>query len=376
MRDAVDAQVFRRELGRFDPSLPIEAAWTPPASWYLDPAFLERERETVFRRSWQAVGRADQVSRAGDYFTGCILGEPYVVVRDRQDRLGGFYNVCRHHASRVAEGEGKLEELVCPYHGWTYALDGKLIRAPRLGRSEVFDRDRFGLVPVRVEAWGPIVYLNFGDGDDTRPLAEDLSPLWSRLEATGLGKLRFVERRSYTMRCNWKVYVDNYLDGGYHVSHLHRGLAGQLDLKSYRTEIFDRFSIQSCFSSPESAGTGGGDFSERIGEGAVYAWVYPNFMINRYGPVLDTNTVVPVAPDRTVVIFDFYFKETEGEEARDFINRSIAASHTVQEEDVAISEAVQAGLSCSAYDRGVYAPGVEMAAHHFHRLLSADLRTP
>ena len=361
-----------QELSRFNPSLPIEQAWTPPATWYLDPAFLQRERNGVFNRSWQAVGRVDQVRRPGNYFTGCLLGEPYLVVRDAQGTLRGFHNVCRHHAAQVCQGEGSLDELVCSYHGWTYALDGKLLKAPRLGRSEIFSRESFSLHPVAVEAWGPWIFLHLGE--DPPPLHAGLADLQSRLDATGYSNLKFAARRTYEMNCNWKVYVDNYLDGGYHVSTLHRALAGQLDLKSYRTELFARLSIQSCKAPEEAPREQGGDFPERIGDAALYAFLYPNFMINRYGPIMDTNWVVPLSCDRTLVVFDFFFQETEGPAAVEFIERSVAASHTVQEEDVAISESVQRGLGSPGYDRGIYAPSIEMAAYHFHRLLAADLQ--
>lgn len=124
----------------------------------------------------------------------------------------------------------------------------------------------------------------------------------------------------------------------------------------------------------EPAPDSGGDFADRIGARAVYAFLYPNFMLNRYGPILDTNRVVPLSPVETLVVFDYYFMETEGDSARRFIERSLAASHTVQEEDVRICEAIQDGLASSAFDRGVYAPRVETAMYHFHRLLAADLR--
>jgi len=362
---------LEHELGRFDPTLPIEKAWTPPASWYRDAAFLEREREQVFNRSWQAVGRVDQVRRPGDYFTGCLLGEPYLVVRDGEGTLRAFHNVCRHHAAQVCQGEGSLEALVCNYHGWTYALDGKLLKAPRLGKSEIFSRESFSLNPVAVEAWGPWIFLHLGG--EPQPLVAELGDLQARLEATAYSQLKFAARRTYEMECNWKVYIDNYLDGGYHVSSLHRALAGQLDLKSYRTELFKRLSIQSCKAPDEAPPEGGGDFAERIGDAALYAFLYPNFMINRYGPIMDTNWVVPLSPHRTLVVFDFFFQDTEGPAAKEFIERSIAASHTVQEEDVAISESVQRGLGSPGYDRGIYAPGIEMAAYHFHQLLAADL---
>jgi choline monooxygenase len=357
---------MRTELSRFDPSLPIESAWTPPASWYVRPEFLELERERVFRRTWQAVGRLDQVSRPGDYFTGCLVDDPYVVLRDPGGTLRAFHNVCRHHAAQVCQGEGSLTELVCPYHGWAYRLDGGLSRAPRLGKSELFDRETFSLKPAAVEVFGSLVFIHLGA--DPPPLMAQFAELAPRLAAMGTGDLKFVARRSYELSCNWKVYVDNYLDGGYHVSVLHKALAGQLDLSTYVTELFERVSIQTC-RSPEGAPT------ERIGDEALYAFVYPNFMLNRYGPILDTNWVVPVGHDRTRVIFDFFFRDTEGAKAEEFIERSIAASHRVQEEDVAICESVQKGLGSPAYDRGIYAPGVEMAAYHFHRLLAADLQT-
>jgi choline monooxygenase len=361
----------RTEFSRFDPSLPIERSFTPPASWYVSKEFLELERDQVFRRSWQAVGRVDQVTKPGDYFTGCLVDDPYVVLRDGDGTLRAFHNVCRHHAAEVCQGEGSLTELVCPYHGWTYRLDGGLTRAPRLGRNELFERARFSLKPIAVSVFGPLVFIHLGD--DPPPLASQFKELAPRLAATSTADLKFVARRFYDLRCNWKVYVDNYLDGGYHVSVLHKALAGQLDLDTYVTELFERLSIQSCRSPEEARPETEGDFAERIGDEALYAFVYPNFMLNRYGPILDTNWVLPLGHDRTRVIFDFYFRDTERAGAQEFIERSIAASHRVQEEDVAICESVQKGLGSPAYDRGIYAPGVEMAAYHFHRLLAADL---
>jgi len=367
----MSADRLQRELSRFDASLPIESAWTPPASWYQEPEFLRLERDAVFRDSWQAVGRVDQVRNPGDYFTGCLVDLPYVVLRDDQGTLRAFHNVCRHHAAEVCSGSGQLNELSCPYHGWTYRLDGRLTRAPHLGRNDVFDRDRFSLKPAHVAAWGPLVFVYLGENPP--PLDPQLAELKRRLDAMGTDTLSFVASRSYDLKCNWKVYVDNYLDGGYHVAVLHKALAGQLDLDTYVTEVFDRFSIQSVRSPEAPRGEAGGDFAERIGAEALYAFVHPNFMLNRYGPILDTNWVVPLSQDTTRVVFDYYFLETEGDAAREFIERSITASHRVQEEDIQICESVQRGLGSPAYDRGIYAPKIEKAAYAFHRTLAAEL---
>ena len=132
-------QPLKPEIDRFDPSAPLEGAWTPPASWYTDPRFLDHERRTVFLRSWQAVGRSDQLVRPGDFFTGELLGNPYVVVQTRSEGVAAFFNVCRHHAAAVCSGAGSLQEMTCPYHGWTYDLDGHLLRAPKMGKSDLLD---------------------------------------------------------------------------------------------------------------------------------------------------------------------------------------------------------------------------------------------
>jgi choline monooxygenase len=365
----MDPQLLRRELERFDPDLPLDSAGTPPASWYTSADFLALEYKAVFWNSWQPVGRAEQVRERGSFFSGDVCGQPVLIVRDEPGRLRAFYNVCRHHAAQVAPAAGRGSELVCPYHGWTYSLAGRLLRAPRLGAVRDFNPAEFSLKPIALAPWGPFVWLNFAR--QPRPLADDLHNLWELLAPTGFERLHFVTRRQYELQCNWKVFVDNYLDGGYHIAHVHGGLAGQLDLDRYRTEVSERFSVQSC-SAAEEPRPQGGDSSERIGSSAIYAFVYPNFMINRYGPIMDTNWVVPLAVDRTRVVFDFYFDESAL--ARDdFVAASLAASDQIQLEDMAICESVQRGLASAGYECGRYAHPLEVAAHHFHRLLWRDL---
>jgi choline monooxygenase len=354
-----DFSSLRDEVERFDANLPLESAWLPPSSWYNDPRFYALERHTVFRNNWLIAGRADQVRQPGGYVAGVITGEPHVIVRDEHDRLNAFFNVCRHHAAQVMAGAGCAESLVCPYHGWTYGLDGRLLRAPELGAVKDFDRESFGLVPMSVESWCDLLFIHMAKSPP--PLAPQLSELASRLSHMQVDSLKFVARRKYRLECNWKVYVDNYLDGGYHVGYLHRGLAAQLDMESYRVEVFDRYSIQSG-SGAGDAGASGSDFSERIGERVLYAWLYPNLMINRYGPMMDTNWVIPIGHDTTEVIFDYYFTP---ETARDpeFVAKSLAAS-----------DVVQRGLGSASYDRGRYSVRHEQGELHFHRLLARDFR--
>ena len=359
------------EIRRFDPAQSLDAAWLPPSSWYNDPRFYELERDTVFGNQWLIAARTDQLRNVGDYVAGMLAGEPYVVVRGEGGTLNAFFNVCRHHAAQVMNGAGCTESLVCPYHGWTYGLDGRLLRAPELGAVRDFDRAQFGLVPMRVEEWCGIVFISMAKSPP--PLTPQLSELATRLRDMQVDRLQFVARRTYTLACNWKVYVDNYLDGGYHVGYLHRGLAAQLDMDSYRTEVFGRYSIQSGAGAGAGTNESGADFAERIGDRVLYAWLYPNLMINRYGPMMDTNWVIPHGHDRTEVIFDYYFTpETAGDEA--FVEKSLAASDIVQKEDVDICESVQRGLGSSSYDRGRYSVKREHGEFHFHRLLAGDFQ--
>jgi choline monooxygenase len=180
-----------------------------------------------------------------------------------------------------------------------------------------------------------------------------------------------MERRHYTFDCNWKVFVDNYLDGGYHIPYLHKGLDSVLDYSRYRIENGERFCLQS---SPmvrvwAEAQTG----EVRRGDRALYYWIYPNFMINWYEGVMDTNLVLPCGVDRTEVIFDFYFPEVSTE-ARERNTASINVGQRIQDEDTAICKSVQRGLTSRAYVAGRLSVRREAGEHLFHRLLYADLK--
>jgi choline monooxygenase len=356
------------KLRSFDADLPLERARTIPSVWYTDAEIQTAERQRVFGRSWQTVGRVDQLSGPGSYFTADIAGEPILVLRDGDSVMRAFHNVCRHRAARVMPlAQGQATRLRCPYHGWTYDLTGRLRGTPEFDGVADFCREDNGLVPLAVQCWGPLVFVH--EQPATMPLAEFLAPLPERTAALEIYKLRFVERRDYELACNWKVFVDNYLDGGYHVNSVHPGLAGVLDYSQYRTEVFGHCSVQSSpLRAEETVG------KVRTGTHAYYWWVFPNLMINLYQGVVDTNLVLPLGVDRCRVVFDFYFAHTEGEDARRFIADSIAVAHQIQLEDVGISEDVQKGLSSRSYDTGRFSVRREAAGYHFHRLLARALR--
>jgi len=357
-------------LASYDESAPLNEAFTIPAPWYVDPRIAELEEKTVFSTTWQMVDRTDQVEKPGQFVTASVAGEPIVVVRGNDGVLRGFYNVCRHHAAAVAtESCGQVSILHCPYHGWNYGLDGSLKGMPEFDGVKNFERQQNGLVPVKTDVWEKFVFVNLDP--HAAPLPEFLGGLIRRVLPLEISQLHYFDSRSYDIHCNWKVFVDNYLDGGYHVPHLHKGLSSVLDYKEYTIENEDRYCLQSSpmVVSDEDAATG----ATRKGDRAWYFWQYPNLMINCYEGYMDTNLVIPVDVDHCRVIFDFYFADTS-EAQRKHNEQSVAVGARVQDEDLGICEAVQRGLKSRAYGAGRLSVRREAGEHLFHRLLAAYLK--
>ena len=361
---------LRDIVASYNDQNPLEHASTIPAPWYVDGRIAELERQNVFGRTWQVVARVDQLRQPGQFVTAELAGEPLVIVRGSNGQLRAFYNVCRHHAAAVVtEKQGQASILRCPYHGWSYGLDGSLKGAPEFEGVCGFDRSQNGLVPVRVDTWEQFVFVNLHPNAGS--LAEFLGRLVQRVAPLNLGSVHFFERRSYSLNCNWKVFVDNYLDGGYHVPHLHKALNSVLEYKQYTIENEDRYCLQSSpmVTSEVDAATS----ATRTGDRAWYFWQYPNFMINLYQGYMDTNLVLPDGVDRCTVIFDFYFDDVS-ESAAERNQQSIAVGERVNDEDVGICEAVQRGLHSRTYGAGRLSVRREAGEHLFHRLLAADLK--
>ena len=360
----------RSLLELYNPNNPLDHASTIPSPWYFDEQIAELENADVFGKTWQAVGRADQVQKPGQFLTADIAGDPVVVVRGEDSQLRAFYNVCRHHAAAVVtEAQGCAKQFRCPYHGWTYGIDGTLKGMVEFDGVCDFERSANGLVPVHVDTWENFVFVNLDPGAGSlRDFLGSIAPIATPLQLTK--KLRYFDRRTYTLQCNWKVYVDNYLDGGYHVPHAHKGLSSVIEYTKYTIENFEHACLQS---SPLSSGASSEAAAASTRQGrAFYLWIYPNFMLNAYEGVMDTNVVVPLGVDKCAVIFDYYFSDISA--AAETRNReSIAVSEKVQDEDMGICDAVQRGLGSRAYLAGRLSVRREAGEHLFHRLLHADL---
>jgi nitrite reductase/ring-hydroxylating ferredoxin subunit len=332
---------------------------TLPWSWYSDPALLRLEQERIFRAGWQYAGPAEHVAAPGDFFA-CAIGDvPVVVTRDREGELHALLNVCRHRGSLVASGRGNRVTLQCPYHAWTYGLDGRLRTAPRAAEIDV---EEIALAELAVELWGPLVFVNATPSP--QPLETVLGPVPQLLADGGVdaGRLRLRRRGDYELACNWKIAVENYLEC-YHCAVAHPGFSEVVDVSpgAYRLETF-------ALGSSQFAPTRNG---ARPVEGQFH-WLWP--VTKLYAMPGPPNLVVgplrPDGPERTVGFFDYFFPADVPDAE---VDELIAWDDQVGLEDRALVASVQKGVRAGLLDEGRLLPESERLLAHFQALVREAL---
>jgi choline monooxygenase len=334
-----------------------------PARFYTSDAAAALDRRAVFAHGWQLVSHASALAAPGDHVVAELAGLPLLLVHGADGVLRALHNVCRHRGGPLATCDGRgARRLRCQYHGWSYALDGQLLSAPEMHTAEGFDIAQVRLPQARVAQWQGLVFVTLDVL--APPLAEVLDGIDARLGDRSLAGYRFCSRVAYDIACNWKVYIDNYLEG-YHVPHIHPELNGMLDYRSYVVETAPWYSLQH---SPLDSG----DALYGSGE-ALYYLVWPNTMLNIMPGRLQTNRVLPLGAQRCRVEFDYYYPpDAVDVEARN--QRDHAFSDLVQQQDLDICEAVQRGLASGSYVSGRLNPLRENGLHHFQELLRAAYR--
>ena len=341
---------------------PIERAKTIPASWYTDPYFYDLDQKILFEESWQFVGHISQLSSPGSFITATIGDESVLVVKGKDGEIRGFFNVCLHRGGPIENAHcGESRMLQCKYHGWTYRLDGTLRGVPRFNLVELFDKNEYNLVPVDIATWEGLLFVRLNE--DAGSLEEKLEGIRERILPMDLSGLQFYKRITYDIECNWKIYVDNYLEG-YHLPFVHPELCNILDVNEYTTETSPYYSLQySPITEEENVYTSSG------GGTAFYYHLFPNFMLNILPGRLQTNVILPLDLGKTRVIFDCYYDNIDSEAAIRHIEEDIAFSDKVQWEDVEICEHVQRGVQSKAYDQGRFSVECEQGVYHFQKLL-------
>ncbi|MGZ4412975.1 MAG: aromatic ring-hydroxylating oxygenase subunit alpha [Gaiellaceae bacterium] len=337
---------------------------TLPYSWYTDPEILRREQERIFASAWQYVGHTGQLAEPG-YFATEVAGTPVVVTRDRDGVLRGFVNVCRHRGHVVAEGEQSRETLQCPYHAWTYGLDGRLRAAPRSEEEPDFPQDELGLVPVVVDTWGPFLFANAGPNPE--PLVDALGSLPAQVAELGLdvGSLVHHSRWEAEVEANWKIVSENFLEC-YHCQVAHPAFSELIDVSpgAYVLSADGRLSTQ--HGPPRTV-----SFTDELPR-SQFHFLWPNLGINIFPghPNFSIGPFVPLTPDRTYRFLDYFFG-ADVEPA--WIDELIAFDNQVGQEDVALVVGVQRGVASGAIEQGVLMSHSEQLIAHFQALTAAAL---
>ena len=343
----------------------LDHALALPAHFYTGAAMPALDRGAIFDRSWHVLAHVCQLESSGDHVVADLAGLPVLAVRGKDGQIRAFHNVCRHRAGPIALCDGLgAKALRCRYHGWTYTLDGALKSAPEMSTAADFDVSSIRLPQLQVRLWQGLVFACIAD--DPPPFDALVAGIDARLgDQRGLAGYGHHQRSHYDIDCNWKVYVDNFLEG-YHIPHVHPVLNRMLDYRSYVTEIADQHSLQ--WSPLESSASlyGNGD--------ALYYWLWPNTMLNILPGRLQINRVVPKGVDHCRVEFDFYYPRDDSDEAAARRAADLAFSDEVQAEDLGICADVQRGLASGSYVAGRLNPLRESAVHHFHELLRRAYR--
>jgi choline monooxygenase len=346
-----------RTPGGGDDELTTARALDP--AYYFGDATHALEQREVFGRCWQLVAHRVELAEAGDHVLTEVAGTPVVLLRGVDGVLRAFPNVCRHRAGPLVLCSGKgAGNLRCRYHGWLYGQDGRLLAAPEMQGATGFRVSDVRLPALSVREWEGLVFVALDA--QSAPFDQVYAGIVERIRPVDLGAMQFVRREHWDVACNWKVYVDNFLEG-YHVPMVHPALAQAVDYANYEVDLAEWYSLQH---SPLR----GSDTIYGTGE-ALYYFVFPNVMLNVMPGRLQTNRVLPLGPGRCRVEFEWFYAPTAQAMAR--VDNDREFTNAIQEEDVAICERVQLGLASGHYEPGRLSPRREAGVWHFHQRLRA-----
>jgi choline monooxygenase len=341
----------------------IEFSETLPSLIYKDINYHKFELDNIISKTWQYICSTEELKNKGDYITSKVSNNPIIISNDENNVIRAFYNVCNHRAGPIALKNGNSNVLKCKYHGWTYSHQGNLIGVPEFEGVKNFDKNNCGLKSIKLDIWENLIFINLSE--NPIPLIDYLKGIKERINPIDLKNKKFYKRITYNIKCNWKVYVDNYLEG-YHLTQVHPELSELLDYKNYITETNKFYSLQySPFKKGENL------YKSNDGE-AYYYFVYPNFMLNILPNRLQTNLVIPETFNSTKVIFDYYYDDIDSEESKKMIIEDLNYSDIIQQQDIEICEHVQNGIESDIYKKGRLSVKRELGLYHFQNLIRDD----
>lgn len=343
---------------------PLAQASPLPGSCYVSPEWYAREIETIFRGSdseWLCVGRVDQVPNPGDFYTIPLLGQPLIVVRDKDGKVNVLSAICRHRGAVITEGEGRCRQFICPYHNWTYALDGQLIDTPGLpppmDASEGFDKTHYRLGSPRTDFWAGFIFVTFNP--NPQPLMKALGTLPEFLKNYQLENMRFTHRDIYEVECNWKVWLENAFEN-YHVPTIHRKHIDPTKPQNWQFEKTDG-AWEAMYSQRSIVAYSGlptmENLSEKEAGGLYHIWVKPSLQIILTSSSMKYRQYLPEGPEKLRLIENWTFPKATTERSDFAETVGPAYYHKYSEiirEDLRISPNVQRGMRSGAYEPGRY----------------------
>ena len=325
-------------------------SFTLPARFYLNDSIFQKELETIFYRNWWYAGHASQLQNSGDYLTSAIGDQNVFVVRDRNGDLRGFYNVCQHRGHELLNGSGRTNIIVCPYHAWSYDLDGALVGARNSEKMAGFSKCDFSLKPVQVEVFCGLVFINL---DDTATsLAVQAGNLESEIRSycPDVDQLAFAQRDTYQATCNWKVMIDNFLEC-YHCHTAHRDFVDLVDMESYRSEVKGIYSSHISNAAKSTENTAYQFKKGDVDFGYAGWFLWPNLTVWAYPgePNLSVLQMIPDGAGNTIEYQDWFVPD--GQPTSQLIDAMRYQKDILQPEDISLCESVQRGLRSRGYNR-------------------------
>jgi Rieske 2Fe-2S family protein len=352
------APAFRKTIETF-----TAGAKSLAQRYFVSPEIFAQEQSKIFSKQWILVGHQSQIPKAGDYFSPKVAGENLIVVRDHSATIRGFYNVCRHRGTRLREDQtGHASAIQCPYHAWTYGLDGRLVGAPHMDGVPGFDKADYSLCPVRLSLWEGFIFVNLSDSPTL--LDKWFAPLAEKFSHWNLPMLRSAKRIDYNVQANWKLIFENYSEC-YHCPGVHPALSKLSPYDSAENDLTEGpflggfMSItkgNSLTTSGKSCALSVGDFGDEDFHRVFYYSIFPNMLLSLHPDYLMVHQLCPLSPDRTLILCDWFFNpEAFGRE--DFKpDDAIEFWDMTNKQDWHVCELSQQGIASRAYEPGPYSP--------------------
>jgi len=337
-----------------------------PREAYVDPGILSVERERIFARQWNCVGRANHLANPRDFIVRDVAGESIIIVRDRSGELRALFNVCRHRGTRICrEASGQFSETIqCPYHAWTYTTDGRLIGAPHMQDVEGFDKRDFPLHAAAVAEWEGFVFVNIDA--QPQPFSECFAPMLGRLSRYGIANLRVGHSVTYEVKANWKLVFQNYSEC-LHCPMIHPELSTVLPYQSGANDLVEGPFLGGYMeiTTPNESATLSGRACGRLVSAtlpaddrhrAFYYTLMPNLMLSIHPDYVNYYLLTPVAVDRTIVESEWMFHPSNDGDASFNPSDAIGFWDVTNRQDWDIVEQSQLGISSRRYEPGPYSP--------------------